>query len=42
MKFNKYTNGLLCIAMAMAATACDEDSWNDKLDGFEEIGRAHV
>ena len=35
MKFNKYTNGLLCIAMAMAATACDEDSWNDKLDGFE-------
>ena len=35
MKFNKYTNGILCIAMAMAATACDEDSWNDKLDGFE-------
>lgn len=35
MKFNKYTNGLVAIAMALAATACDEDSWNDKLDGFE-------
>ena len=35
MKFNKYTNGLLSIAMALAATACDEDSWNDKLEGFE-------
>lgn len=35
MKFNKYTNGLLTIAMALAATACDEDSWNDKLEGFE-------
>lgn len=35
MKFNKYTYGLLSVAMALAAAACDEDSWNDKIDGFE-------
>lgn len=34
---NKYINrALLLTGCALAMTACDDNSWNDKLDGFEE------
>ncbi|MDE5752047.1 MAG: hypothetical protein K2H88_05350, partial [Duncaniella sp.] len=31
---SKYT--LLTAGLAVALTGCDENAWNDKLDGFEE------
>lgn len=35
---NKYINRFAILAgCAMALTACDDNSWNDKLDGFEAI-----
>ena len=37
MKTNNISKALLAVAVAVAATACDENSWNDKLDGFETI-----
>jgi len=37
MKTNNISKALLAVAVAVAATACDENSWNDKLDGFESI-----
>ncbi len=35
MKTNKYFRAMLAAALTCAATACDENSWNDHLDGFE-------
>ncbi len=37
MKTNKYTKVLAAAAIVLAASACDENSWNDKLDGFDKI-----
>lgn len=37
MKNNNISKALLAVAVAVAATACDENAWNDKLDGFEGI-----
>lgn len=38
MKAKSYIHALLAIAVACAATACDEDSWNrEHLKGYEEI-----
>lgn len=37
MKIEKLSGALLFLAIAGALTACDENSWNDKLPGYEEI-----
>lgn len=36
MNFKTYLYASLALAMACAATACDENAWNNHLDGFEE------
>lgn len=36
MKTNKYINTLFAAALACTLSACDENAWNDHLDGFEE------
>ena len=42
MKTNKYTKVLAAAAIVLAASACDENSWNDKLDGFDKIENESV
>ncbi len=42
MKTNKYTKVLAAAAIVLAASACDENSWNDKLDGFDKIENSSV
>lgn len=37
-----YISAIVAIAMAGAFTACDENSWNDKLDGFDEVKDAPI
>lgn len=32
-----YTRALLIAGLAFAAVACDENAWNNELDGFEEL-----
>ena len=36
MRIKTISGALLALAIAGALSACDENSWNDKLDGFEE------
>ena len=36
MKTNIYFKSLMVLALAGTMTACDENAWNDHLDGFEE------
>lgn len=36
MKTNKYLNILLAAGLATSLTACDENAWNNHLNGFEE------
>lgn len=36
MKTNIFFKSLLALAVAGTMTACDENAWNDHLDGFEE------
>ena len=36
MKTNKYISTLFAAALACTLSACDENAWNDHLDGFEE------
>lgn len=36
MKIKTYSKALLALALAVTVTACDENAWNDHLDGFEE------
>lgn len=37
MNHKSYFRALLAAAIACGAAACDENSWNDKLDGFDAI-----
>ncbi len=37
MKANSYIRFFALAGLAVAATACDENSWNDHLDGFDEF-----
>ena len=37
MKIKTISGALLALAIAGALSACDENSWNDKLDGFEDM-----
>lgn len=37
MKIKTISGALLALAIAGALSACDENSWNDKLDGFKEM-----
>lgn len=36
MKAKQYTKAALALILGCAATACDENAWNDHLDGFKE------
>ena len=42
MKINTYSKALLALALAAAATACDENAWNDHLDGFKDAVDAPI
>ena len=37
MKTNIYFKSLMVLALAGAMTGCDENAWNDHLDGFEDL-----
>jgi len=37
MKAKTYLHALLALSLACAATACDENAWNDKLDGWDDF-----
>ena len=37
MKATTYIRTLALAGLALAATACDENSWNNHLDGFEDF-----
>ena len=37
MKTKAISGAVIALAFAGALTACDENSWNNKLDGFEEM-----
>lgn len=36
MKTNIFTHAILAAGCAAALSGCDDNAWNDKLDGFEE------
>lgn len=36
MKTKTYSYALVALALAVTAASCDENAWNDKLNGFEE------
>ncbi len=36
MKAKTYLHALLALSLACAATACDENAWNDDLDGWDD------
>ena len=36
MKTNNLFKSILMLAVAGTMTACDENAWNDHLDGFED------
>ena len=36
MKAKTYIKAALALALGCAATACDENAWNNHLDGFKE------
>lgn len=42
MKTNILTKALLFAGCALALSACDENTWNDHLDGFKEANDANV
>ena len=37
-----YISAIAAVALATGFTACDENSWNDKLDGFDKIKDAPI
>lgn len=42
MKTNKYIKAIFAGALVVSAAACDENSWNDDLKGFDDIVNAPV
>ena len=37
MKAKKYIRAAVAVAVALGAAACDENAWNDHLNGFDKI-----
>lgn len=42
MKIKIYSKALLALALAATVTACDENAWNDHLDGFKDLNDAPI
>lgn len=42
MKIKIYSKALLALALAATVTACDENAWNDNLDGFKDLNDAPI